>query len=61
MTEYEELWAYKFVPETKVEHKWCVSKEEESENKFELVVCEKEETTKQYSRFDARWMSKESE
>ena len=50
MTEYEELWAYKFCDETKVEHEWCVSKEEESE-----------EATKQYSRFYARQTSKERE
>ena len=49
------------MPETKVEHKWCVSKEEESENKFELVMCEKEEATKQYSRLYARQTSKERE
>jgi hypothetical protein len=44
-----------------VEHEWCVSKEEESENKFELVMCEKEEATKQYSRLYARQTCKERE
>ena len=44
-----------------MEHEWCMSKEEESENKFELVLCEKEEATKQYSRFDTRQTSKKRE